>query len=113
MRFREMLGLKQEGLAMEPSEDWDQKKVSLLEAKEEIGPSLLEQVTKAPKVPSEAIKNFDEQAALNIISNNTFENCVQPASIFYHSTINSLNKMVELYERMPREKDEMMERLRQ
>ena len=33
-RFREMLGLKQEGLAYELGEDWSQKKVSLLEQKE-------------------------------------------------------------------------------
>jgi hypothetical protein len=64
-----MVDLKQEGLAMELGEDWNQKKVSLLEAKEEIEPALLEQVAKALKVPSEAIKNFDEEAAVNIISN--------------------------------------------
>ncbi|HEV7378465.1 MAG TPA: XRE family transcriptional regulator, partial [Dyadobacter sp.] len=33
-RFREMLGLKQEGLAYELGEDWTQKRVSLLEQKE-------------------------------------------------------------------------------
>ena len=68
-RFREMLGLKQEGLAMELGEDWTQRRVSLLEGKEEIEPEILEQVARALKVPVEAIKNFDEQAAVNIISN--------------------------------------------
>lgn len=66
--FRKMLGIKQEGLAMELGEDWNQKEISLLEAKEEIEPALLEQVAKVLKVPSEAIKNFDEEAAINIIS---------------------------------------------
>jgi transcriptional regulator with XRE-family HTH domain len=48
-RFREMLGMKQEALAQELGEDWTQKKISLLEAKEEIEPALLEQVAKVLK----------------------------------------------------------------
>lgn len=55
-RFREMLGIKQEALAAELGEGWTQKKVSLLEAKEEIGPELMEQVAKVLKVPSDASK---------------------------------------------------------
>ncbi|HEY1021075.1 MAG TPA: helix-turn-helix transcriptional regulator, partial [Flavisolibacter sp.] len=72
-RLREMFGIKQEALALELGEDWNQKKVSLLEAKEEIEPEILEQVARVLKVPSEAIKDFDEQAAVNFISN-TFNN---------------------------------------
>ena len=59
--------MKQEALAMEPGEDWNPKKISLLETKEEIEPELPEQVAKVLKVRSEAIKNFDELAAINII----------------------------------------------
>jgi len=33
-RFREMLGIKQEALALDLGDDWNQKKVSLLEQKE-------------------------------------------------------------------------------
>jgi len=69
-RFREMLGLKQEALALELGEDWSQKRVSLLEAKETLDPELLSQVAKALKVPEDAIKNFDEQAAVTYF--NTF-----------------------------------------
>ncbi len=32
-RFREMLGLKQQGLANKLGDDWDQRKISLLEQK--------------------------------------------------------------------------------
>ena len=32
-RFREMLGIKQDALAYELGEDWNQKKISLLEQK--------------------------------------------------------------------------------
>jgi transcriptional regulator with XRE-family HTH domain len=70
-RFREMLGIKQEALALELGDDWNQRKVSPLEQKEVIEPELLEQVAKVLKVPTEAIKNFDEEAAVNYI--NTFQ----------------------------------------
>ena len=72
-RFREMLGIKQEALALDLGDDWTQKKISLLEQKEEIEPELLEQIAGLLKVPAEAIKNFDEEHAINIISN-TFDN---------------------------------------
>lgn len=68
-RFREMFGLKQEALALELGPDWSQKKVSRLEENEEVDDNTLEQVAKVLKVPKEAIKNFTEEAAVNIISN--------------------------------------------
>ena len=111
-RFREMLGIKQEALAQELGEDWTQKKVSLLEGKEEIEPELLEQVAKVLKVPSDAIKNFDEQAAINVIAN-TFTDESFSHNVFSpnHCTFNPLDKVVELYERLlqaEREKVEML-----
>ena len=97
-RFREMLGIKQENFARDLGEDWNQKKISILEGKEVIDDPLLEQIAGLLKVPAEAIKNFDEEAALNIISNNTFDNCAQPASFFYNSTVNPIEKLVEVME---------------
>ena len=112
-RFREMLGLKQEALAAELGEDWTQKKISLLEAKEEIEPALLEQVARVLRVPKEAIENFDELAAINIISN-TFQdfkdNAVANAN---HCTFNPVDKIVELYERMLKDKTDIIEKLEQ
>jgi transcriptional regulator with XRE-family HTH domain len=116
-RFREMLGIKQDALAFELGEDWNQKKVSLLEQKEAIEPALLQQVSNVLKIPVEAFQNFDEEAAINIISN-TFDN----GSIGYQKneqcTFNPIDKIVQLYdekialyERMLKEKDEMMGRL--
>jgi transcriptional regulator with XRE-family HTH domain len=119
-RFREMLGIKQEGLAFDLGDDWNQKKVSLLEQKEIIEPDLLEQVAKILKVPAEAIKNFDEDAAI------TYFNTFQDGSInnghfspkFTNCTFNEIDKLVQmheekiaLYERMLKEKDEMMTKL--
>ncbi|MBW3518634.1 helix-turn-helix domain-containing protein [Flavobacterium sp. NKUCC04_CG] len=117
-RFREMLSIKQDALAFELGDDWNQQKISLLEQKETIDNSILEQVARILKIPVEAIENFDEETVINIISNNTFDNCAQPASIFNNSTINPVDKIIELhnekialYERMLKEKDEMMLRL--
>ncbi len=63
-----MRGLKQEGLAIELGDDWNQKKISLLESKEEIEPELLKQVADVLKMPVEAFTNLDEDGAFNIIS---------------------------------------------
>ncbi len=99
-RFREMLGLKQEALAIELGAEWNQKRVSLLEAKETIEPELLSAVAKALKVPEEAIKNFDEQAAVtyfNTFNDNSFSN----SSGTFHAnncTFNPIDKLVELFE---------------
>jgi len=45
----------------------ESKKVLLLEAKAEIESALREQIAKALKLITEAIKKFDEEAAINII----------------------------------------------
>ncbi|MDV3750713.1 helix-turn-helix domain-containing protein [Elizabethkingia anophelis] len=116
-RFREMLGIKQDALAFDLGEDWNQKKISLLEQKEIIEDPLLKKISEVLKIPVEAFQNFDEEQAINIISN-TFDNCQQPASIFYNSTINPVEQLIKvheekiaLYERMLKEKDEMMAKL--
>jgi transcriptional regulator with XRE-family HTH domain len=99
-RFREMLGIKQEALAIELGEDWNQRKVSLLEQKEEVEEELLERIAKYLKVPTEAIKNFDEQAAINIISNNfsDFKENAQASVVNYHYNFNPIEKWLEALE---------------
>jgi len=118
-RFREMLGIKQEALAFELGDDWNQKKISLLEQKETVEANILAQVAKILKVPVEAFENFDEEQAVNIIAN-TF-NIDKDAYIgnsnptFNINPIDEIKKLHEekiaLYERMLKEKDEMMVRL--
>lgn len=119
-RFREMLGIKQEALAFDLGEDWNQKKVSLLEQKDIIEDPLLKKISEVLKIPVEAFQNFDEQAAINIISNTVNNNdSANGNSLFsYYPTVNPINQIVQLhqdkialYERMLKEKDEMMERL--
>ena len=111
-RFREMLGIKQEGLALELGEDWNQRKISLLEQKEVIEQDLLEQVARVLKVPVEAIKNFDEEAAINVIGNNYHDNST--SNVNYHCTFNPIDKIVELYEALvksEKEKAALLERI--
>ncbi len=119
-RFREILGIKQDALAYELGEGWNQQKISLLEQKETIELPLLRQISDAMKVPVEAIQNFDEEQAINIISNtvNNNDNATGNSLFSYYPTINSIEQIIKLheekialYERMLKEKDQMMERL--
>ncbi|UCA60252.1 helix-turn-helix domain-containing protein [Chryseobacterium rhizoplanae] len=116
-RFREMLGIKQEALAFDLGEDWNQKKISLLEQKEVIEDPLLQRISEVLKIPVEAFQNFDEQAAINIIANTITNN--DNGAVYNHNPIfqpiDQLLKLhdekIALYERMLKEKDEMMSRL--
>ena len=117
-RFREMLGIKQEALAFDLGDEWNQKKISLLEQKEVIEDPLLQKISEVLKIPVEAFQNFDEEKAINIISNITFENCPQRSVVQYNPNFHPVEKIIELheekialYERMLKEKDEMMLRL--
>ena len=116
-RFREMLGIKQDALAANLGDDWNQQKISLLEQKETIDDTVLQQVAAALKIPAEAIQNFDEDSAINIISNTFHDEAVAYAEQ-YKCQFNPIDKIVQLheekialYERMLKEKDEMMARL--
>ena len=119
-RFREILGIKQEALAYELGEEWNQQRISLLEQKETIDLALLKQISKAMKIPVEAFQNFDEEQAINIISNtvNNNDNASGNSLFSYYPTINPIElilklheEKIALYERMLKEKDEMMQRL--
>lgn len=60
------------------------------------------------KVPAEAIRNFDEEKAINVISSTFNDN----AAVFNnYPTFNPLDKMVELFERMLKDKDAIIEKL--
>jgi transcriptional regulator with XRE-family HTH domain len=96
-RFREMLGIKQEALAFELGDDWNQKKISLLEQKEVIEPGLLQQIADVLKVPADAIKSFDEEQAVNIISN-TFNDHAILNGVNYNPTFNPIDKLVDALE---------------
>ena len=89
-RFREMLRIKQEALAMELGDDWNQKKISLLEQKETIDPAILQQVADVLKMPVAAFQNLDEDGAMNII-NNTFSDFKDHATVHGANNNSTLN----------------------
>lgn len=108
-RIREILGVKQDTLALELG--LSQQAVSALEQKEALDRDMLEKVAKALKVPAEAIKNFSEEAIVNNISCN-FHDSPNSASVIYN--FNPLDKMVELYEALlksEREKIALLEKM--
>ncbi|SIT34035.1 Helix-turn-helix domain-containing protein [Filimonas lacunae] len=114
-RMREILGVKQETVALELGEDWDQKKVSRLEEKETIPDDLMDQIAKILNVPADAIKNFDEEKVVNIITN-TFHDNSTNQGFNNHCTLNfnPIEKLVEVYDALLKEKDEkaaLLERL--
>ncbi len=118
-RFREMLGVKQDALAFELGEEWNQQKVSLLEQKPTIDTALLEQISEVLKIPIEAFRNFDEEKVVNIISGTFHDESVAYVNN-YKFNINPLEEIkrlheekIALYERMLKEKDEMMVRMEQ
>jgi len=109
-RIRELRGMKQEALAFELG--ISQQAVSNMERNAEIEANLLIQVAEALGVTPQAIENFSEEAVFNII-NNTFQDSSSNNNN-YLCTINPLDKIIELYERLleaEKSKVEYLERL--
>ena len=110
-RIREILGVKQEALAIDLG--ISQQAISALEQKEIIDDKILDDVAKILKVHVDAIKNFDEDAAINIISN-TFTDFKDNASAINNNcnlSFNPIDKLVELYDALLKEKDSKIELL--
>ncbi len=95
-RLREILGIKQEDLADKLG--LSQQAVSKLEQKEIIEDDVLENIAKALNIPKEAIKNFSDETALNIIVNTMQDSSSITQN--YYPTFNTVDKLVELYERL-------------
>ncbi|MGQ3013492.1 MAG: XRE family transcriptional regulator [Flavobacteriales bacterium] len=106
-RFREMLGMKQDALAWELGEDWNQKKVSLMEAREQVDEELLSRVADILKIPIEAFKTFDEEQMITIISNTITNSSLEDHTVFgvnhnHQPTFNPLDKLMEAFEEVKR-----------
>ncbi|TCC99747.1 XRE family transcriptional regulator [Pedobacter frigidisoli] len=102
-RIRELRGMKQEALAVELG--ISQQAISKLEQSEVIEDSTLEKIANVLGVTSQAIKEYSDEAVFNIISN-TFHNTSSDnstliaSSLNYQPTFNTIEKIVELYERL-------------
>jgi transcriptional regulator with XRE-family HTH domain len=106
-RLRDMLGIKQHVIA--ESINMSQQNFSKLEQKEIIDNETLEKIAKIMKIPSEVIKNFNEDGVINIISSTLHDNS---GSVMYNPTFNAVEKIVELYENLIATKDEQIAMLK-
>lgn len=114
-RIREILGIKQDALAMELG--LSQQAVSALEQKEALDKDMIEKIAKVLKVTPDVIKSFNEENTINIFSNTYHDN----SSILGTYNFNPLEKYVEaleenkkLYERLlqtEREKIALLEKM--
>lgn len=96
-RIRELKGMKQETLAEELG--ISQQAVSQMEQKETMDKEKLEEVAQALGVTPEAIKAFNEEAAITIINSNAFhDNSSNNWSVsgYNQPTFNPLDKIMEL-----------------
>ena len=96
-RWREWRGIKQEVLADKIGVS--QATLSGYEKKDELEPEVLEKITKALDIPIEAITELNEGALINIYSGTWQDNATAAGSI-QNQTINPIDKIVELYERL-------------
>ncbi|WP_258097300.1 helix-turn-helix domain-containing protein [Marinoscillum pacificum] len=114
-RIRELRGMKQDALAYELG--ITQQAVSKIEQSETVEEETLDRVAKALGVTKEGIDAFSEEAIFNIISN-TYNNTSNDSSsliassVNYQPTFNTIEKIVELYERLLASEKEKVELLK-
>lgn len=100
-RIRELRQMKQEALAQ--AIGVSQQTISAIENSESVDEEKLELIAGALGVTVEAIRNFSDDAVLNII-NNTFNTNDNGIAILkteiYQPNFNPIDKIVELYERL-------------
>ena len=93
-RIRELRGMKQEALAV--AMGVSQQTVSNMEGSETVDEEKLQAIAEVLGVTSEGIKNFSEEAVLNIIGNTYHVD--NSSAVNYGCTFNPLDKLVEAYE---------------
>ncbi len=94
-RLREILGVKQEDLA--DKLQMSQQTISKIEQKDTLEDQLLVKIAEVLNISVDAIKNFSDESAINIISSTLND---QAGSIIYYPSFNPVDKIIELYERM-------------
>ena len=111
-RYRDILGIKQETLALELN--MTQQAVSKLEQKEEIDDETLNKVAEILKIPVEAIKNTTDEAVVNIVANTFTSNDTSTLKTALNQyTFNPIDKVIELYERMLKAEPEKVKLLQE
>jgi len=104
-RIRELRGMKQEALAV--AIGMSKQTISSIEGSETIEDTLLDKISSVLNVSPEGIRDFKEEAVFNI-TNNTF-NDSSSNNNNYLCSINPLDKILELYERLLKAEKEKLE----
>lgn len=104
VKLRELLGVKQETLASLIGVT--QQNISKIEKSEDVDDEKLQKIATALGVTVEAIRNFNEDNIYQLIQNNNDTSTNNYLIGYQH---NSNDKMVELYERLLKEKDMVIE----
>ena len=113
-RIREMREMKQEALAI--ALGVSQQTISNIENSEFVEDEKLREIAKVLGVTPQAINNFSEDAVFNFF-NNFYDNSSSQGNSFNQgmfATFNTLDKVVELYERLvqaEKDKVEYLEKL--
>ena len=108
---RELRGKKQETMAEELG--ISQQAVSKLEQSEHIEDETLERIAGVLDVSVEAIKNFNEEAAVYNIQNNyeaKLEDTSQLINVNYQCTFNPIEKWVEAVEKIEKLYEELLKK---
>ena len=94
-----------------------QATLSGYEKKETLEQEILDKIAVALNIPVEAITELDNAASINIVSSTLYD---KAGSIFNNPTFNPIDKVIELYneknalyERMLKEKDSVIELLKE
>jgi len=95
-RIREILGIKQDDLATRLG--LSQQAVSQLEAKEALDSDLLHKVARAMGVSKEAIKGFNEEAAVNFFNTFNDHSISHVIGNYGNYSFNPLEKLLEVIE---------------
>lgn len=113
------MGIKQDALALELGEDWTQKKISILESRDEIEKPILEKIARILNIPVEVIKNFDTEQAIQNINNVFHDNAIQNQfnpiekiiELYDDKILSLYQEKITLYERMLDDKEKLIQRL--
>ena len=110
-RLREILGVKQGALALEFQVS--QQTISDWESKAQLRDEILERVAKVLNIPMDSIKNFNKDSTLNVIAN-TFHKQTVICHFCNQQTINQIDKLIEMVERLlktDQEKNRLLEKI--
>lgn len=106
-RIRELKGIKQDVLAKELG--ITQQAVSKIEQSEEVDEERLQQIAKILEVLPETIKDFSEETAIYNIQHNSD---TSSNNTIVNYQFNPVDKIIELYERIIKDKDLTIETLK-